>query len=189
MGTPGPNPGPQPQVQAQGPRQLTVSELVDRIRKAVDSLNSEGVVPQHRLVRISVNGGRVVAEIWVAFEFRNVEVLSEVVGNQVCEGLDIPAQLCAGTRSKARELVIWALREYYTAKDVAVLKLSSRYGRFSVSWLPLPPTDSPINGDLEGTYRVGAKVLVTVELPAYEGIDRDIGFVLGRLEEILYNLY
>jgi len=127
----------------------------------------------------------VISEVWVAFEFRNVEVLSEVVSNQICEGLDIPAQLCAGTRSKARELVLWALREYYTAKDIAVLKLNSRYGRFSVSWLPLPPTD----GDPEGTYRVGAKVLVTVELPAYEGIDRDLAFVLGRLEEILYNLY
>jgi hypothetical protein len=162
---------------------------MDRIRKTVDSLNSEGVVPQYRLARSSVNGGRVVAEIWVAFEFKNVEVLSEVVSNQICEGLDIPAQLCADTRSKAKELVLWALGEYYTAKDIAVLKLNSRYGRFSVSWTPLPPTNDPINGDLEGSYRVGARVTVVVELPAYEGVEKDIGFVLGRLEEILYNLH
>jgi hypothetical protein len=162
---------------------------MDRIRKTVDSLNSDGVVPQLRLVRSSVVNSRVVSEIWVAFEFKNIEVLSEIVSNQICEGLDIPAQLCVNARAKAKELVLWALGEYYTARDIAVLKLSSSRGRFSVSWLPLPPTQDPVNGDLEGTYRVGARITLVIELPAYEGIEKDIGFVLGRLEEMLYNLY
>jgi hypothetical protein len=162
---------------------------MDRVRKAVDSLNSDGVVPQYRLVRSSVNGGKVVFEVWLAYEFKNIEVLSEVVGNQVCEGLDIPMQLCVDVRRRAKELVLWALERYYTAKDIAVLKLSSSLGTFSIAWTPLPPTNDPINGDLEGSYRVGARVTVVVELPAYEGIEENVAWLLGRLEEMLYNVY
>jgi hypothetical protein len=193
MGTPGPTPTPTPQAQVEEkveekvetPRWLTVNELDLEIKKAIKELNSGDVEPKFMLKQMSVNGGKVVFEVWLAHEFKNIEVLSEIVSNQVCEGLDIPVQLCANTRSKARDLVLEVLRQHYSGESIAVVKVNSSRGRFSVTWTPLPPTQDPVNGG----YYVGNRITVVVELPVFEGIGKEVYWVLGRLEEMLYNVY
>lgn len=189
MGTPTPQPQAQAQAQTsqieQGPRQLTVSELLDSLKKMVEDMNSEGVVPQYRLVKTAVNGGRVEVEVWRAFEVKSVDVAVEVSTNQICELVELSPHVCGRLRSRVRSAIVEALGEDYTAKDIVVLKINSKYGRFSISWLPLEPTEDPVNGG----YLAGARVAVTVELPAYEGIDSEIAWLLGRLEEMLYNLH
>jgi hypothetical protein len=201
MGTPGltqsqaqaetPSPKVEAQAQAQveekagTPRRLAVSELLDSLKRLVEDMNSEGVVPQYRLVRSSVNGGSVVVELWRVFEVKSVDIASEIAANQICEMVELSPSVCSGLRSRVKETILEALGEDYVAKDVAVLKIRSSRGTFSITWLPLEPTEDPVNGG----YLAGAKVLVTVELPAYEEIDRYIRFVLDSLEEMLYNVY
>jgi hypothetical protein len=151
----------------------------------VEDMNSEGVVPQYRLVRSSVDGERVEVEVWRAFEIKSVDVAAEVSTNQICELVELSPHVCVSLRSRVRSAIVEALGEDYTSRDVVVLKIDSKYGRFSISWLPLEPTEDPVNGG----YLAGARVTVVVELPAYEGVDREVAWLLGRLEEMLYNLH